>query len=97
MNDLLHRGLLATSGGPIYCTDCARLKGYLGFLPSLRTTVNVYYIEYPRPRRELVTPLGSNNQSVPALIIAQGRRIEDPTLPIKLCDAVGSSTTNQGF
>jgi hypothetical protein len=80
---LLRPGFFNASGGPLYCADCACLEGYLSFFPILRTIIDVHYIDFPRPRRELVSLIGSDNQSVPVLVIARGRDIKQASVSIR--------------
>lgn len=53
-----------------YCPGCAELVGLLEFYPQLKQTLDIHYIDYPRPRPELVPLLGEENQSCPVLVLA---------------------------
>lgn len=53
-----------------YCPGCAELVGLLEFYPQLKHTLEIHYIDYPRPRPELVPLLGEENQSCPVLVLA---------------------------
>lgn len=54
---------------PYYCPGCAELVGLLEFYPKLKTTVDIHYIDFPRPRPELIPLLGEENQSCPVLVL----------------------------
>jgi hypothetical protein len=56
--------------GPFYCGDSVSIEGLLGFFPQLRDTVDINYIDFPRPRQALVDSIGENQQSIPVLILA---------------------------
>ena len=50
----------------------------LSFFPELREKVDVRYIDFARPRQDLVVQLGEANQSVPVLVLADGEAVKDP-------------------
>ncbi|CCH48306.1 DUF3088 domain-containing protein [Pseudodesulfovibrio piezophilus] len=56
--------------GPFYCPDCIALEGILSYFPELREKINVVYVDYDQPRKALVDVLGEENQSCPALVLA---------------------------
>lgn len=70
---LLRPGFMNAGVGPLYCSDSAPVEGVLSFFPNLRKSIDVHYIEFPRPRAVLVEALGEEHQSVPVLILAPGR------------------------
>ena len=45
------------NAGPLYCSGSASIEGVLSFFPTLRTPIDVHYIEFPRPRAGLAFPL----------------------------------------
>lgn len=55
--------------GPYYCPHCAQLVGLLEFYPALKQQLDVRWLDFPRPRRELVELLGEENQSCPVLVL----------------------------
>jgi hypothetical protein len=74
---LLKPGFSNAGLGPLYCGDSVSVEGMLSFFPDLREKVDVRYIEFARPRRDLVDRLGEDNQSVPVLVLAEGEAIKD--------------------
>jgi hypothetical protein len=77
---LLRPGFKNAGMGPLYCSDSAPVEGVLSFFPELRKIVDVYYLEFPRPRQELVAALGEQNQGLPVLILADKTKIKDAAL-----------------
>jgi hypothetical protein len=77
---LLRPGFKNAGMGPLYCSDSAPVEGVLSFFPALRKLVDVHYLEFPRPRQELVAALGEQNQGLPVLILADVRKIKDAEL-----------------
>jgi hypothetical protein len=77
---LLRPGFKNAGMGPLYCSDSAPVEGVLSFFPELRAILDVKYLEFPRPRRELVAALGEQHQSLPVLILADQRSIKDSEL-----------------
>jgi hypothetical protein len=57
-------------GQPYYCPDCAQITGVLAYFPRLRYHLDIRYVDYPRPRSEIVELIGGENQSCPVLILA---------------------------
>lgn len=56
--------------GPYYCPGCAEMMGLLEFYPELRQKVEVRWVDFARPRPELVDLLGEANQGCPVLVLA---------------------------
>ncbi len=54
-----------------FCPDCAMVEGYLAAHPQLQGTLDIVYIDYARPRADLVERLGEDHQNAPTLILAQ--------------------------
>jgi hypothetical protein len=77
---LLRPGFVNATLGPFYCSDSLPVEGLLSFFPQLRKAIDVHYIEFPRPRAELVRLLGDANQSIPVLVLADRREIKDTAL-----------------
>ncbi len=67
---LLQPRFSANGQGPFFCPGCAMLAGMLEFYPELKPHLDVHYVDFPRPRRELAALLGGKNQSCPVLVLA---------------------------
>ena len=52
-----------------YCPDCAFLEGVLSYYPNLRELLDIRYIDYPRPRKEIVMMVGDGHQGCPNLVL----------------------------
>lgn len=52
-----------------YCPDCALIEGYLAMYPQVRTQLQVLYVNPQRPRAEIVSLLGEDNQGAPVLLL----------------------------
>ena len=77
---LLRPGFVNAGMGPFYCSDSAPVEGVLSFFPQLRDLLDVHYMEFPRPRTDLVNSLGVEHQSLPVLILASGRKVKEDDL-----------------
>jgi hypothetical protein len=55
-----------------FCPACAFIEGVLGFYPRLRQSIQVTYVDYPRPRPAIVALLGEAHQGCPVLVLADG-------------------------
>ncbi len=56
--------------GPYHCPECVQVEGLLASFPFLRDRVEVRYIDFPRPRADVVALIGMENQSCPVLVFA---------------------------
>ena len=74
---LLKPGFSNAGLGPLYCGDSVSVEGMLSFFPELREKVDVRYIDFARPRQDLVSRLGEDNQSVPVLVLDAGVDVKD--------------------
>ena len=54
-----------------YCPHCAMVEGVLAYYPDLRKSIEVIYIDFPRPRKLLVELVGEENQGCPNLVISK--------------------------
>ena len=54
---------------PFFCPGCAQMVGLMDFYPVLKERLKVQYVDFPRPRSELVGLLGEENQSCPVLVL----------------------------
>jgi hypothetical protein len=57
-------------GAPFYCPECAQLNGVLHYYPKLRHWLDVRYVDFPRPRQEIIALIGEPNQGCPVLVLA---------------------------
>lgn len=64
-------------GLPYFCPDCANVTGLLTYFPKLRHHLDVRYVDYPRPRAEIVEFIGAENQGCPVLILAQNLSVNE--------------------
>lgn len=55
--------------GPYFCPGCAQMVGLLDFYPALNNTIEVCWLDFPRPRPELIELLGEEHQSCPVLVL----------------------------
>ncbi|MBA8901045.1 hypothetical protein FHW17_001935 [Phyllobacterium sp. P30BS-XVII] len=62
----------AYPGKRFYCWHCALMEGVLASFPALAKGLDVHRIAWPRPRQDVVALLGSENQSLPLLVLANG-------------------------
>jgi hypothetical protein len=53
-----------------YCWHCMLIEGLLASFPALQSRIDVMRIAWPKPRAEVVDLIGSENQSLPVLILA---------------------------
>ncbi len=67
---LLKENFVDGPGQAYFCPHCAELTGVLAYFPQLRHDLDVRYVDFSRPRRELVELLGEANQNCPMLILA---------------------------
>ena len=67
---LLKEDFLDGQGLPYFCPDCATITGVLCYFPRLRYSLDIRYVDYPRPRNEIVGLIGEENQGCPVLILA---------------------------
>lgn len=66
---LLKPHFMDAGKGPYFCPYCAQMVGLLEFYPTLKSKLEVRWLEFPRPRTELVELLGADHQSCPALVL----------------------------
>jgi hypothetical protein len=58
-------------GNLYFCPGCAQVEGMLSFYPTLREKIDVFYVDFPRPRPSLVAEIGEENQSCPKLVLGE--------------------------
>ena len=67
---LLKESFADGTGLPYYCPQCAEITGVLAYFPKLRHNLDVRYVDFPRPRSDIVQLIGTENQSCPVLVLA---------------------------
>jgi hypothetical protein len=66
---LLSSGFTDGEGAPYYCPNCVIFEGLLHLYPELASQLIVRRVDFQRPRPEIVSLLGEENQSCPVLLI----------------------------
>ncbi|WAL82941.1 DUF3088 domain-containing protein [Pandoraea sp. XJJ-1] len=74
---ILRPGFFKEAEGPFYCGDSVSVEGLLSFCPQLRDSVDVEYIDAPRPRKAIIELIGADNQSAPVIVLGEGRAPKD--------------------
>lgn len=69
---LLKPDFMDQGTGPFFCPECAMVEGMLSFYPFLRDKLKIQYIDFSRPRQEIIAILGDENQGMPKLILGTG-------------------------
>ncbi len=85
MNDilfLLKHDFPDGPGRPFYCPECALISGVLHYYPHLRHVLEVRYVDYPRPRPEVVSLVGEANQGCPVLVLGDAAPAAVDGVPI---------------
>ncbi len=54
-----------------YCPGCTELIGLFELYPLLKRNIDIHYLDFPRPRPELVSLLGERHQGCPVLVLAE--------------------------
>lgn len=58
--------------GLFFCPHSATVEGLLAFYADLRRRLDVRYIDFPKPRKEVIDEIGEAHQSCPVLILPPG-------------------------
>lgn len=61
-----------------FCPPCALIEGVLSFYPFLLDKLDIYHVDFVRPRPAIIELIGEENQSCPVLIQPDGAFINDP-------------------
>ena len=81
---LLSPGFSDDAGqGPFYCGDSVPVEGLLSFFPALRNKVEVKYIDFPKPRADVVRAIGPEHQSIPVLILEGSAASDEAQFNVK--------------
>ena len=62
----------AYPGRVFFCWHCALMEGGLASFPDLAQRLDVVRIPWPKPRRAVIDAAGTENQSVPMLVLPEG-------------------------
>jgi hypothetical protein len=73
---LLKPGFFDGDQGPFYCGDSVAIEGLLSFFPEIKDAVDIKYVDFPRPRADIVAHIGADNQSMPVLLIEDATVVE---------------------
>ena len=68
---------LVEAGRTFHCPDCATVEGYLSYHPHVRHALDVRYVDFARPRPEVIELLGEANQGCPVLILNRDHKLAD--------------------
>lgn len=52
-----------------YCPECAELWGLLSYFPAIKESLNITYQDIDKPRKEMLSLLGADNQNCPTLVL----------------------------
>ena len=58
--------------GLFHCPHSAAVEGLLSFHPELRERLEVRYVDFARPRQEVIAELGEAHQVCPVLVLPPG-------------------------
>ena len=68
--------------GLCHCPHSAAVEGLLSFHPELRERLEVRYVDFPRPRPDVVALVGEANQSCPVLVLGEAAPAAVEGVPI---------------
>ena len=54
-----------------YCPHCAMIEGVLKYYPDIRNFIEVVYVNFQRPRKQIIELVGEDNQGCPNLVISK--------------------------
>ena len=52
-----------------YCPHCAMIEGLLKYYPNLKNFIEIIYVDFQRPRKQIIELIGEENQGCPSLVI----------------------------
>ena len=70
---LLNPGFFDGDDGPFFCQHNAAVEGLLKYEPSLKTKLDIHYVDFDKPRSEIVKLLGEENQFTPVVVIDEAQ------------------------
>lgn len=56
-------------GKTYYCPGCVEMIGLLETYPALKEKIEIHWVDFARPRPDLVALLGEENQGCPVLVL----------------------------
>lgn len=59
-----------------FCPHSAFMEGVLRYYPQLNDLLTIRYVDFPRPRNEVIDLIGEANQSCPSLVVEAGTEQE---------------------
>lgn len=62
------------AGQSYFCSDCTLIEGLLSYYPQLRNKLEVRYVDFEKPRKEIAELIGEKNQSCPVLIYGESEK-----------------------
>lgn len=80
---LLKPQFMDAGKGPYFCPGCAQMVGLLEFYPALKQHIEVRWLDFPRPRPELIDLLAEESQSCPVLVLRGAPSGLPSSLPIQ--------------
>lgn len=54
-----------------FCPENAMINGVINYYPKLKELLEIEYIDFERPRKQLIKLVGEENQGCPNLIISK--------------------------
>jgi hypothetical protein len=60
--------------GTWFCNSCATMEGVLLANPHWATHIDVKRMPFPRPRHDIITLIGEENQAMPVLVLADASK-----------------------
>ncbi len=57
--------------GPFYCPDCGVVEGFFAYSVEVKKAIEIIYIDFQRPRPQVIEKLGMENQGCPVLVLDQ--------------------------
>jgi hypothetical protein len=63
----------AFPGRTFFCWHCTLMKGLLSIHPILLQKIEIFRVAWPRPRTEVISQVGLDNQSLPLLVLSEGK------------------------
>lgn len=61
-------------GNRYFCPECASVLGIIKYYPQLEKLLDIEYVDFKRPRKEIIKLIGEENQSCPVLIIENNQK-----------------------